>query len=178
MTRKTKKEMTEVKSIDLCFLALFRSYWPCFGLMLRTLNINSFCWSWYYVFSTATQSVGLLSYTFLRTTGQDDVIVPMVSGLWLEITLAFVFSLKCLILNIHVKKKTMWIFIWHHFFLQIDFDISKNWVEPINYGSEDDWCSNLNAILEWSPFSSKGELMEQVFKIILVVVLYASICVS
>lgn len=26
----------------------------------------------------ATQSVGLLSYTFLRKTGQDDVIVPMV----------------------------------------------------------------------------------------------------
>jgi hypothetical protein len=29
-------------------------------------------------FSKATQSIGLLSYTFLRKTGQDDVIVPMV----------------------------------------------------------------------------------------------------
>ncbi|PQM37136.1 protein MICRORCHIDIA 2-like [Prunus yedoensis var. nudiflora] len=68
----------------------------------------------------ATQSVGLLSYTFLRRTGQDDVIVPM-----------------------------------------IDFDISGNWVEPITYGSQDDWTSNLKTILEWSPFASKEDLMLQ-----------------
>ncbi|XP_062102504.1 protein MICRORCHIDIA 2-like [Humulus lupulus] len=70
--------------------------------------------------SQATQSVGLLSYTFLRKTGQDDVIVPMV-----------------------------------------DFDISSNWAEPIIYGSHDDWSSNMKTILEWSPFSSKEELMLQ-----------------
>lgn len=68
----------------------------------------------------ATQSVGLLSYTFLRRTGQDDVIVPMV-----------------------------------------DFDISDHWAEPIIYSSKDDWSSNLNTILEWSPFASKDELMLQ-----------------
>lgn len=68
----------------------------------------------------ATQSVGLLSYTFLRKTGQDDVIIPMV-----------------------------------------DFDISSNWAEPIVYSSQDDWSTNLNTILEWSPFSSKDELMIQ-----------------
>ncbi|KAL7607599.1 hypothetical protein Lser_V15G19623 [Lactuca serriola] len=68
----------------------------------------------------ATQSVGLLSYTFLRKTGQDDVIVPM-----------------------------------------IDFDISKHWAEPLIYGSQDDWSTNLNTILEWSPFSSKDDLMQQ-----------------
>ncbi|XWS33815.1 hypothetical protein CRYUN_Cryun22dG0115200 [Craigia yunnanensis] len=70
--------------------------------------------------SKATQSVGLLSYTFLRRTGQDDVIVPM-----------------------------------------IDFDISGHWTEPIIYSSQDDWSSNLKTILEWSPFSSKEELMLQ-----------------
>ncbi|XP_065852635.1 protein MICRORCHIDIA 2-like [Euphorbia lathyris] len=70
--------------------------------------------------SKATQSVGLLSYTFLRKTGQDDVIVPM-----------------------------------------IDFDISGHWVEPIIYSSQDDWSSNLKTILEWSPFTSKDELMQQ-----------------
>ncbi|KAH9613029.1 hypothetical protein KSS87_017497 [Heliosperma pusillum] len=68
----------------------------------------------------ATQSVGLLSYTYLRLTGQDDVIVPMV-----------------------------------------DFDISNHWAEPIVYGSQDDWTTNLNTILEWSPFTSKEELMMQ-----------------
>ncbi|KAM7252409.1 hypothetical protein ACFE04_024292 [Oxalis oulophora] len=67
-----------------------------------------------------TQSVGLLSYTFLRKTGQDDVIVPMV-----------------------------------------DFDISSNLAEPIVYGSKEDWSSNLKTILEWSPFASKEELMQQ-----------------
>ncbi|XP_038893635.1 protein MICRORCHIDIA 2-like isoform X3 [Benincasa hispida] len=69
---------------------------------------------------TATQSVGLLSYTFLRMTSQDDVIVPM-----------------------------------------IDFDISGHWAEPIIYDSQDDWSSNLKTILEWSPFSSKEDLMIQ-----------------
>lgn len=68
----------------------------------------------------ATQSIGLLSYTFLRTTGQDDVIVPM-----------------------------------------IDFDISGHWTEPIIYGSKDDWSTNLQTILEWSPFASKEDLMLQ-----------------
>ncbi|CAN0861472.1 Protein MICRORCHIDIA 2 [Linum grandiflorum] len=68
----------------------------------------------------ATQSVGLLSYTFLRKTGQDDVVVPM-----------------------------------------IDFDISSHWAEPIVFSSQDDWSSNLNLILEWSPFTSKEELLEQ-----------------
>ncbi|XP_004509325.1 protein MICRORCHIDIA 2-like [Cicer arietinum] len=68
----------------------------------------------------ATQSVGLLSYTFLRRTGQDDVIIPM-----------------------------------------IDFDISGHWAEPIIYGSQDDWSSNLKTILDWSPFTTKEELMLQ-----------------
>lgn len=35
----------------------------------------------------ATQSVGLLSYTFLRRTGQDDVIVPMVKSLYILLKL-------------------------------------------------------------------------------------------
>nr|XP_043614992.1 protein MICRORCHIDIA 2-like isoform X2 [Erigeron canadensis] len=68
----------------------------------------------------ATQSVGLLSYTFLRRTGQDDVIVPM-----------------------------------------IDFDISKHWPEPILYGTQDDWSTNLKTILEWSPFDSQDDLFQQ-----------------
>ncbi|KAK7262898.1 hypothetical protein RJT34_30479 [Clitoria ternatea] len=70
--------------------------------------------------SRATQSVGLLSYTFLRRTGQDDVIVPM-----------------------------------------IDFDISGHWAEPIIYSSQDEWSANLKTILDWSPFTSKEELMLQ-----------------
>ncbi|KAI3860639.1 hypothetical protein MKW98_017274 [Papaver atlanticum] len=70
--------------------------------------------------SHVTQSIGLLSYTFLWKTGQDDVIVPMV-----------------------------------------DFKISGSQAHSIVYGSEDDWSSNLNLILEWSPFASQNELMQQ-----------------
>ncbi|KAL0726121.1 hypothetical protein Bca4012_022214 [Brassica carinata] len=68
----------------------------------------------------ATQSVGLLSYTFLRRTGQDDVIVPM-----------------------------------------IDIDISKERPQPIIYGSSEDWSTNLDILLKWSPFSTKEELLQQ-----------------
>lgn len=46
--------------------------------------------------------------------------------------------------------------------LQIDFDISGHWAEPIVNGSQDDWSSNLKTILEWSPFSSKEDLLIQV----------------
>ncbi|CAK9157080.1 unnamed protein product [Ilex paraguariensis] len=79
----------------------------------------------------ATQSVGLLSYTFLRRTGQDDVIVPMV-----------------------------------------DFDVSDHWAEPIIFSSQDDWSANLKTILEWSPFASKDDLMQQVFLIIYIATYY------
>ncbi|XP_076882132.1 protein MICRORCHIDIA 2-like [Bidens hawaiensis] len=67
-----------------------------------------------------TQSVGLLSYTFRRRSGQDDVIVPM-----------------------------------------IDFDVSRNWPEPILYGTPEDWYNNLKIILEWSPFDSRDYLIQQ-----------------
>jgi hypothetical protein len=53
------------------------------------------------------------------------------------------------------------------FSLQIDFDISGNWAEPIVYGSLDDWSANLKTILDWSPFTSKEDLMLQVNCILL-----------
>lgn len=46
--------------------------------------------------------------------------------------------------------------------LQVDFDVSNHWAEPIIYSSQDDWSSNLKTILEWSPFASKDDLMQQV----------------
>ncbi|CAA7035758.1 unnamed protein product [Microthlaspi erraticum] len=68
----------------------------------------------------STQSIGLLSYTFLRKTGQDDVIVPM-----------------------------------------IDMDISNGRPQPIIYGSPEDWSTNLNILLKWSPFTTEDELFQQ-----------------
>ncbi|KAL5699776.1 ATPase morc2 [Ranunculus cassubicifolius] len=70
--------------------------------------------------SHTTQSIGLLSYTFLRKTGQDDVIVPM-----------------------------------------IDFELFGDRKQPVLFSSQEDWSNNLGIILEWSPFSSESELMQQ-----------------
>ncbi|XP_031494481.1 protein MICRORCHIDIA 2-like isoform X3 [Nymphaea colorata] len=67
-----------------------------------------------------TESIGLLSYTFLRKTGQDDVIVPLV-----------------------------------------DFEISNGHTEPMIHSSLDDWKENMNILLQWSPFSTEEELMQQ-----------------
>lgn len=67
-----------------------------------------------------TQSIGLLSYTFLRRTMKDDIIVPM-----------------------------------------IDFRGYEKKMQPLVYSSQNDWDDSLSIILEWSPFSSKRELMRQ-----------------
>uniref|UniRef100_A0A0E0QWZ6 Morc S5 domain-containing protein n=1 Tax=Oryza rufipogon TaxID=4529 RepID=A0A0E0QWZ6_ORYRU len=70
--------------------------------------------------SNVTLSIGLLSYTFLRRTMKDDIVVPM-----------------------------------------LDFKIQDGHIVPLVYGSQGDWDSSLKIILEWSPFSSKEELLQQ-----------------
>ncbi|KAI7737069.1 hypothetical protein M8C21_029549, partial [Ambrosia artemisiifolia] len=39
----------------------------------------------------------------------------------------------------------------------------QNWTDPIIYGTQEDWSSNLKTILEWSPFASKDDLIQQTF---------------
>ncbi|KAF0900204.1 hypothetical protein E2562_028687 [Oryza meyeriana var. granulata] len=70
--------------------------------------------------SSVTLSFGLLSYTFLRRTMKDDIVVPM-----------------------------------------LDFKIQDGHIVPLVYGSQGDWDSSLKIILDWSPFSSKEELLQQ-----------------
>nr|CAB3499891.1 unnamed protein product [Digitaria exilis] len=70
--------------------------------------------------SDVTLSIGLLSYTFLRRTMKDDIVVPM-----------------------------------------LDFKIQDGNNVPLVYGSQGDWESSLKIILDWSPFSSKEELLQQ-----------------
>ncbi|XP_020597925.1 protein MICRORCHIDIA 2-like isoform X2 [Phalaenopsis equestris] len=67
-----------------------------------------------------TQSIGLLSYTFLRRTMKDDIIVPM-----------------------------------------LDFGSSVKQMQPLVYSSQDDWDDSLRIILDWSPFSSEEQLLQQ-----------------
>ncbi|KAL6640198.1 hypothetical protein ACP70R_015600 [Stipagrostis hirtigluma subsp. patula] len=70
--------------------------------------------------SNVTLSIGLLSYTFLRRTMKDDIVVPM-----------------------------------------LDFKIQDGEIVPLVYGSQGDWDSSLKIILDWSPFSSEEELLQQ-----------------
>ncbi|VAI76920.1 unnamed protein product [Triticum turgidum subsp. durum] len=70
--------------------------------------------------SNVTLSVGLLSYTFLRRTMKDDIVVPV-----------------------------------------LDFQIQDDHIVPLVYGSQGDWDSSLKIILDWSPFSSMEELLQQ-----------------
>lgn len=72
----------------------------CVTILFIYIQFKIFDWVWKFIqiffthfllmpFSRATQSIGLLSYTFLRRTGQDDVIVPMVILFVLSIKLFF-----------------------------------------------------------------------------------------
>ncbi|KAJ9176137.1 hypothetical protein P3X46_011482 [Hevea brasiliensis] len=68
-----------------------------------------------------TQSIGLLSYTFLTATGKEDIVVPM-----------------------------------------IDFEKKEeaNWNKKIR-SSLNDWNTNLEIILQWTPFLTEEDLFQQ-----------------
>lgn len=69
-----------------------------------------------------TESIGLLSYTFLRETGKEDIVVPMV-----------------------------------------DFELPSNsgTRKILLRATKDDWIQNLCMILQWSPYRTESELLNQ-----------------
>ncbi|XP_023766463.1 protein MICRORCHIDIA 7 [Lactuca sativa] len=67
-----------------------------------------------------TQSIGLLSYTFLRCTGKEDIVVPM-----------------------------------------LDYEKGVREWKNIIRSSSGDWDKNMEAMVQWSPFSSETELLKQ-----------------
>ncbi|KAI3737445.1 hypothetical protein L2E82_27448 [Cichorium intybus] len=68
----------------------------------------------------ATQSIGLLSYTFLRSTGKEDIVVPMV-----------------------------------------DYERHDREWKKMQRSSASDWDKNIEAMVQWSPFSSETDLLKQ-----------------
>uniref|UniRef100_A0ACD5ZKT5 Uncharacterized protein n=2 Tax=Avena sativa TaxID=4498 RepID=A0ACD5ZKT5_AVESA len=66
-----------------------------------------------------TQSIGMLSYTFLKSTGKDDIIVPM-----------------------------------------IDYEKGQAWKRKVRTTSGD-WFTSLQTIIQWSPYSNEGELLQE-----------------
>ncbi|XP_031124249.1 protein MICRORCHIDIA 7-like [Ipomoea triloba] len=71
-----------------------------------------------------TQSIGMLSYTFLRGTGKEDIVVPM-----------------------------------------IDFEKRGESWDMMVRSSANDWKRNLETIVQWSPYVSEDDLLEQ-FKLL------------
>ncbi|KAK4380407.1 hypothetical protein RND71_002269 [Anisodus tanguticus] len=69
---------------------------------------------------STTQSVGMLSYTFLRSTGKEDIVVPMID---------------------FVKREETW--------------------EMLVRSSVDDWKRNSDTIVQWSPYESEEDLIQQ-----------------
>lgn len=69
---------------------------------------------------SATQSIGMLSYTFLRDTGKEDIVVPMLD---------------------YVKEGPGW--------------------NKLIRSSPADWCKNLETIIQWSPYSSEADMLQQ-----------------
>ncbi|CAI9283749.1 unnamed protein product [Lactuca saligna] len=67
-----------------------------------------------------TQTIGLLSYTFLRCTGKEDIVVPM-----------------------------------------LDYEKGVREWKNIIRSSLGDWEKNMEAMVQWSPFSSETELLKQ-----------------
>lgn len=68
----------------------------------------------------STQSIGLLSYTFLRGTGKEDIVVPMLD---------------------YERRGQAW--------------------DRLIRSSAADWSRNVDTIVQWSPFSSEADLLQQ-----------------
>ncbi|KAK9705251.1 hypothetical protein RND81_07G042900 [Saponaria officinalis] len=67
-----------------------------------------------------TQSIGLLSYTFLMSTKKEDIVVPI-----------------------------------------LDYELCERDWHKIVRSSADDWNRNVDTIINWSPYSSEAELLQQ-----------------
>ncbi|XP_021775820.1 protein MICRORCHIDIA 7-like [Chenopodium quinoa] len=69
---------------------------------------------------SVTQSIGLLSYTFLRSTGKEDIVVPI-----------------------------------------LDYEMREREWQKMMRSSADDWIRNVDTMINWSPYSSETELLQQ-----------------
>ncbi|KAJ6845997.1 protein MICRORCHIDIA 4-like [Iris pallida] len=69
---------------------------------------------------SSTQSIGMLSYTFLRDTGKEDIVVPM-----------------------------------------LDYERTGQVWHKMTRASVIDWNVNVKTIIQWSPYSSEADLLQQ-----------------
>lgn len=102
-----------------------------------------------------TQSIGLLSYTFLRGTGKEDVVVPMVRPLL--VILACIYT--WIFIQVLDHSIYHWFFIWND---KIDFEKRGQEWNKMTRSSLHDWNRNLATIVQWSPYASEEDLLKQV----------------
>ncbi|KAK6256443.1 hypothetical protein SCA6_017748 [Theobroma cacao] len=91
--------------------------------------------------STMTQSVGLLSYTFLRQMGYDRIVIPMI--------------------NMHISWLTK---ENGGLDLEVDYEYNSSTKAfgPIPEHAKEHFASNLSTLLMWSPYSTEEELLNQI----------------
>ncbi|WZY69500.1 LOW QUALITY PROTEIN: hypothetical protein YC2023_001740 [Brassica napus] len=109
---------------------------------------------------SSTQSIGLLSYTFLRSTGKEDIVVPMVISLSycvLTTELLHLLPLGFSILN-GILIMILWIFLLND---QLDYERKDTEWGKVVRSSLSDWDKNVKTIIQWSPFSSEEDLLRQ-----------------
>lgn len=84
---------------------------------------------------------------------KDDIIVPTVRSAYPSSSFEF------------LCKELWWTYMLIGLWFQVHFEILDGQAIPLPFGSQENWDSNLKTILDWSPFSTKEELMLQVFYI-------------
>ncbi|KVH97875.1 Histidine kinase-like ATPase, ATP-binding domain-containing protein [Cynara cardunculus var. scolymus] len=103
-------------------LSLSHSHALCISNQIPLLSIFS-----------STQSIGMLSYTFLMETGKEDIVVPMVRHLTL-----FLYPCKL-----------------------VDFEKRGEEWGMMARSSPADWKRNMETLVRWSPYSSEEGLLQQ-----------------
>ncbi|KAK7849191.1 protein microrchidia 6 [Quercus suber] len=110
-----------------------------------------------------TQSIGLLSYTFLSRTGHDRIVVPMVDYQFNTST----GTLEILHGKEHFMSNLSMLLQWSPYSSEADllkevdyqFNTSTGTLE-ILHGKEH-FMSNLSMLLQWSPYSSEADLLKE-----------------
>ncbi|PKA55548.1 hypothetical protein AXF42_Ash006750 [Apostasia shenzhenica] len=114
------------------------------------------------------KSIGLLSYTFLKQTGCDDIVVPVVLVLGLPNTTSFD-RWNCDYgdnpgMHANIRETCCELLaLCHLFLLQVDYEFNPATGAFVHLFRIDEkqFSSNLTTLLNWSPFSSEAELLKQ-----------------
>lgn len=76
----------------------------------------------------------------------------------------FPFNVSSYICKVHIERDLELTFVWIMFYMIYQIDYEKNeegWVKNIR-SSVDDWNGILETILQWSPFGTESDLLQQV----------------